>query len=341
MKKRDFRKLAEKYIKRECTPLEKKLMDKLLYPSMDENNIWNEEEFEIKKVTHKRILEKINKAIDESEIPAGNEKISKNHNFIYGYLQLAKVAAFVLILLSLLAGAVYISGVFSRNKNDLVMNVKKTKAGQKLIITLLDSTTITLNSESQLKIPDNYNKREREVYLKGEAYFDVAHNPEKPFIVHTNEFTIVDIGTAFDVKTFPGENDFSVSLVSGKVSIDKNNSYVNKIGIVLFPNEQYKYNKITGNGNVGKFDYLQAVGWKDNILKFDNEPLKEVLLRLHRAFGIQLDLQDKMFSNYGVTANFHNTSFLTILNSLKKLTRLNYMTETEDNVITKVIFYKE
>ena len=333
MNKNNLLELADRYIKGECTLEEEILINKFLDSFHDENYVWYEKGLGIKEEVGKRILAKINRAIDAKKV--------KDTPFIFRRSYLLKVAASILIVLSLTLGAFYIVGAFSRNDNKAVsMSEKSTEAGQKLVITLVDGTTITLNSESQLKIPKNYNGKEREVFLRGEAYFDVAHNPDKAFIVNAGSFTIKDLGTVFDVKTFPDETDFTVSLVSGKVSVSKNNSDADKRRIVLSPEEQYSYDRISGTEKVEKFDYAQAVGWKDNILKFDDEPLTEVFLRLHRAYGIELDLKDKEFCNYSVTANFNNASLFTILSSLKKLTSLSYKAETQNSVLTKVTFYK-
>jgi ferric-dicitrate binding protein FerR (iron transport regulator) len=90
--------------------------------------------------------------------------------------------------------------------------------GQKGQVVLADGTKISLNSGSKLRYPSNFNGTSREVFLEGEAYFDVAHNEEKPFLVHSGKLTVKVLGTVFNLKAYSGENKIETTLISGSVN---------------------------------------------------------------------------------------------------------------------------
>ena len=218
--------------------------------------------------------------------------------------------------------------------------MKETLEGQKSIITLLDGTIITLNADSRLRVPKTFTKNKREVFLEGEAFFEVAHDSTSPFIVHSGKFDVTVLGTVFDVKAFPGENKYLVSLVKGKVKVSDNVTGPKRSETILKPDEQFSFNYETSKSNVENFDYLQATGWKDNILIFNNTPLKEVFVQLQRAYGVKFTLQYKKFENFKIKANFQNDSFWTIVKILKAVTGLEYKTAGDSNELKEIIFYK-
>jgi len=249
------------------------------------------------------------------------------------------VSITVIILLSI--GGLNIGNFFNSKSETDKMVTKKTNLGQKLIITLIEGTTITLNADSKLKYSSDYGNDSREIYLQGEAYFEVSHNPAKPFVVHSGPISTTVLGTKFNVKAFPKDDDIKVSLVEGKVKVSKKSTTGINRKIILSPNKQLNYNKTSNSEIVSSFKLLNVIGWKDNILKFDDEPFENILNCLERAYGIQFELKDTTLVNYKITANFKQASFRTILQVIKNLTNVNYDTITENNKIRKIIFYQK
>jgi transmembrane sensor len=228
-----------------------------------------------------------------------------------------------------------------KQKSDAtVWNEKKTVMGEKVILTLLDGTKITLNADSKLKYPVRFREEPREVYLDGEAYFEVTHDDTKPFIVHSGGVTTTDLGTKFNVKAFPGEQDITISLQDGKVKIQAEISESKKgiREILLAPTQQFVFNKENKSSVVETFDPQKAIGWKDNILIFDNESLSNVLPSLERYFGVKFEIANPALANRIVKANFKNESFWTVVKVMEKATGLAYKTEKDNNDIKKIVF---
>jgi len=254
---------------------------------------------------------------------------------------LLKYAALIVFLLVLVSGALYISGIFKLQQTAITWNEKQTVMGEKFMATLSDGSTIILNADSKLKYPTRFTNGKREIYLEGEAYFEVKHDSSKPFIVHSRNLSITVLGTKFNVNAFPNGKDIVVSLVEGSVKISKEESGVTENIVMLRPDQQLSYNKGYEIGTVEQFDLHEATGWKDNELIFRKEPFSSVLIKLERAYGVKFELQDNSFNNKNITANFQDESFRTVSETLKKLTGLHYKTIKENNETKKILFYKK
>jgi len=254
---------------------------------------------------------------------------------------LLKYAASIAFLFILVTGTLYFSGIFKQKPVINSWSEKQTVMGEKYFATLSDGTTITLNAVSKLKYPVHFTNGTRDIYLDGEAYFDVHHDSTKPFIVHSGNISTTVLGTKFNISAFPNENNIAVSLVEGSVKVAKEESGVVENIVMLQPDQQLVYNKEKEISTVEQFDLQEATGWKENKLIFRKEPFAKVLVKLERTYGVKFELQDKSFSNQKITANFQNESLWTVSESLKKLTGLRYRTVKENNVTKKIIFFKK
>ncbi|NJD21706.1 MAG: DUF4974 domain-containing protein [Melioribacter sp.] len=255
--------------------------------------------------------------------------------------QLLKIAAVLVIII----GGYFTAqqfGIFDRKvQTEISWNEKTTKMGEKWIVSLSDGSRIILNADSKLKYPEHFTNSSREVFLEGEAYFEIHHDTTNPFIVHSGNLSTKVLGTKFNVSAFPNEKEISVSLVEGKVEVAKKEADSEERIVILKPRQQLVYNKVKEISTFDQFDEQTAVGWKDNKLVFRKEPFASVLVKLERTYGVKFELQDKSFSSQKITANFQNESLWTVSESLKKLTGLQYKTVKENNVTKKIVFYKK
>ena len=287
----------------------------------------------------------VQKAWNDVTAAIGNTKkeqaVTRGNSLRKFSLNILKAAA----VLSLLFATYFIGrqlNLFRINSEaGLVIKEKVTDLGEKAIITMSDGTTVVLNADSKLTYPNNFSAERRELTLQGEAFFDVAHDSAKPFIVHSGELSTTVLGTKFNVTAFPKEEKITISLVEGKVKVSNGKSNTPDDVIVLKPMQELAYDQGTNINTVDNFDLLERVGWKDNLLKFKNEPLESVLIKLERAYGIKFELTEKSFNKFKITGNFHNESYYTISESLKKLTGLQYKTIKENNTVKKIVFFKK
>ncbi|RFM31334.1 FecR family protein [Chitinophaga silvisoli] len=172
-------------------------------------------------------------------------------------------------------------------------------------IELADGTEVHLNASSTLRFPFIFPGKTREVYLEGEAYFTVAHNPERPFIVHTGTTSVIALGTAFNVNSYDN-NTVTTSLVQGIVVTDVGDSLdvTLKPGFeaIYHPGERFK---------VKRFDETVTLGWREGVYRFRNRPMEELRPVLQRWFGLKLD--------FSAAPSFQNTHFSGSLEKDKKV----------------------
>ena len=290
-----------------------------------------ENEMGNQRITEEKIYSAIMKNIDKEK--------SNYFSQIFFSPSLLKRAAVIIFFLILVSGILYVSGIFEQKTGSIVWNEKVTLSGEKSIITLPDGSIVTLNADSKLKYQDKFNNTSREVYLEGEAYFEVHHNITQPFVVHSENISTTVLGTKFDVSAYPEKKNISVSLLEGKVKVSREEKGKDNEIVVLKPKEQLLYDKENNVSSFEQFDSLEAVGWKDNIYKFQNEPLGEVLSQLERAFGVKFKLDDQSVLLQKITIKFEKKSLQTVVDVIKSLTGLDYKILKENNNINEILFF--
>ena len=348
MEKEKFIELAILVLSNEATLQEKGMFEKFLeddkYRALF---LWTSKEWKQAEVEDDNIdfslsegLEKIEKDIRKYDASfSWNEKKSRNLSHRLSTLQ---IAASIILFIIVSVTSLYTVGFFQKQTNVITMTEKVTKFGQKSILTLFDGTKITLNANSKLKYPNHFGETSREVYLDGEAYFEVVHNTKKPFIVHSGEVSTVVLGTKFNVQAFPNERNIKVSLVTGKVKILNKVKNEANSKFLLKPHEQFVYNKFTGERFINRFEILSEIGWKDNTFIFKNKPLQKVFKNLKRAFGVEFYVASKTKStnrNIKLTADFKNASFWTVVETIKSVTKLDYNIKFKEKEVIGIEFY--
>lgn len=192
-----------------------------------------------------------------------------------------------------------------------LFNTLSTPTGGQYNIVLADGTKVYLNAVSSIKYPTQFNGDQRIVELDGEAYFEVAKNKNKPFIVKSGDQDIEVLGTHFNVHAYDNESVVKTTLLEGSVAV----SYKNQKAI-LKPGQQSnvsdKFNKIT----IKQVDTEAAIAWKNGRFKFDNADLKTVMRQLERWYGIKVeyrgDVPDVRF-NGGTFMNKNLSEVLKVL----------------------------
>nr|WP_321356906.1 FecR domain-containing protein [uncultured Draconibacterium sp.] len=198
--------------------------------------------------------------------------------------------------------------------------------GSRTVVELSDGSVVHLNYSSRIKYPQNFRGETRGVALTGEAYFEVAHNPDKPFVVTAGGIDIRALGTVFNVNAYPENNNIATTLIEGKVLVEKMNNNGNVETLKeLIPSQHIIYDKKT---NVLKSCLVQVekyIAWKDGRLVFENEPIEEVAQRLSRMFNVEI-LVEKEVTKYKYTVTFVDEPLFQILELLSVATPISYRT---------------
>jgi len=159
---------------------------------------------------------------------------------------------------------------------------------------LSDGTKIYLNAGSRLIYPDVFEGKHREVFLVGEAYFEVHKDAKHPFIVQTTDINIEVLGTHFNVSAYPSDNVYETTLAEGKVRIRQNNAGLFDKSIDLVPNQMAAYNRDNEETKVRQVDVENYILWKDGMLKFASSDFNRVTRKLERFYNIRISFQDPM-----------------------------------------------
>ena len=158
--------------------------------------------------------------------------------------------------------------------------------GKQTSLQLPDGTTVFINAGSRLSFPSGFSKNRREVYLIGEAFFEVESNRQKPFIVHTPEIDVTVTGTRFNVSAYSDDNFTQTVLVSGAVSVRKSKVLGKKL--VITPGESAMLDKESGVVTTSPVETSQYISWIHGYIVCENDPVNEVMKKIERYYNCKI-----------------------------------------------------
>lgn len=229
--------------------------------------------------------------------------------------------------------------------------------GERKSFQLPDGSTVLLNSGSTIEVSEGFNEADREISLAGEAYFNVAHNAQKPFIIHTNNINVKVLGTEFDVKAYPEDKTTETVLIRGSVEVTLHAKPEEKI--ILKPHhrlviqnelvpvkkapdslviaakiipEKIKMFNVTINA---RDSTVLETSWTDNRLNFSDETLAEVATKLERWYGVKVSVDKDIAQKYKFTGIFENETINETLKALQLSLFFHYRIEDGKILITK------
>ncbi len=195
--------------------------------------------------------------------------------------------------------------------------------GKRLMISLQDGSRVWLNADTRLEYAKDFqSKATRDVYLIGEAFFDVVEDKNRPFIVHTKDVEIKVLGTSFNVKAYSKEAKVETTLVKGKVSIEHQND---DDEITLIPNQRAVYVKEAGKVVVeNNIETETYTSWKSGILTFDDQPFNEIIPVLERWFNVTIHTENAASLECRFTAKINNKTLEEVLELFKTSDTISY-----------------
>jgi len=205
----------------------------------------------------------------------------------------------------------------------------KTEPKTRRYLLLPDSSKVILNTGSSLTF-DNFTGKTREVHLSGEAFFDIKHNPQKPFIVHTGRIKTTVLGTAFNIRA-DSSSHITVTVSRGKVKVEDGTKPL----ALLLSNQQVTVDTFSGRSISATVNAAAVTEWNRKDLKFDDTPLSEVALAVETRFGLPIVFSDPALKDNHVTAEFiRNESLEEILQVITKINGMQYAIDKEKVTIS-------
>ncbi|MFV0538318.1 MAG: FecR family protein [Dysgonomonas sp.] len=202
--------------------------------------------------------------------------------------------------------------------------------GEKSKIYLPDGTLVWLNSGSQLAYYTDFNSGNRKVLLEGEAFFDVSENKELPFDVYAGNLKIQVLGTSFNVNSYGEERNTVVSLLEGQVAVMT--AQDEKLLSKIHPQQKIVVDKTTGKYELLSCDADMDGIWRYGQLKINNDPMSQVIAKMERWYGVNINLEGKQRSErYWLTIK--TESLTEILELINKITPIGYQIKGEEVII--------
>lgn len=319
--------LIEKYRRGECSPEEKEFVE---YSLGSKGNTLPEypfpaeiEEKQLKSELWKRLKNQID---EESGVTETEVTEARKVSFIRRYgLYLSGIAACVVLVL----GFIYTrqNKVSEPATAQVLLKKIVVPDGQKAAVKLLDGTKIQLNSGSTLEYPENFDDSIRLVYLSGEAFFEVARDTTKAFVIKAPATSIRVLGTSFNLKAYKGEES-RVSVVTGKVQFWLNSNPEQRLVLTAgaIASASDKVRRENGEATT-------HLAWKANRLFFDNVPIREVVKTLERHYGAKFELRIKEEDRMRLTGSFDAIALETMLQRLEYSLDIHYKKEGEKIII--------
>jgi ferric-dicitrate binding protein FerR (iron transport regulator) len=239
----------------------------------------------------------------------------------------------VVLIIGLIAGG--LAGSYLLKQDPLYITSVAPKGSVSQMI-LADSTSVYLNADSEIWYSPESKNKKREIFLKGEAWFDVTKQKNRPFVVHTNYYDVNVTGTQFNVKAYETDNEITTTLAEGQVQITSSNKYKLMEAVVLKPGEQLSLNKESNEILVKNVDTRLFTSWKDNKLMFLNMNFKELIILLERKFGVEIKVNNSEILKYHYSGTIKNESIMEILEIIKHTLPIQYKIEGQKIIINKI-----
>ncbi|GAB5410083.1 MAG: hypothetical protein BalsKO_24480 [Balneolaceae bacterium] len=224
----------------------------------------------------------------------------KSQKRVFVLHPLVKVAA--VILLSV--------GIGWLIMNPLGNKKYQTGFGEQFIVQLSDNSIITLNESSFLIVDDNFGDKERRIEFKGEAFFDIADNLRKPFIITTQNSQIEVLGTSFNVDAKDGEL-VKVDVTSGKVSLHELGK--NEQGIILAKGMSGIFDSSNNSFVKSEYETRNFQSWRTKTLEFNDIPMKKVIEDVSEYFDVKIDSETEAILSCNLTSSFNNPTLDEVL----------------------------
>lgn len=333
MPKSQIWKLIQRYIAGQCTEKEQKKLEQWMDKDpvnrqlvQDISHIWemsSEEEFDVN-------VQDAWETFHRQEIRQKNTNVKHNDEQSVLTKQLlpvfrAAAAILLVVFVGWFSWQYLDNGDTQKVASQTVMQTLETGNGERAQLTFSDGTVVTLNAASRLQYPKAFKESQRKVKLKGEAYFEVSPNKDRPFVVDAGMAKVEVLGTKFNVRAWSGNKEIGVGVREGKVAVDTQAETTQKKNRVLLNKGEYA-SVIKGQGlsEVKKVDIEKHMLWLSGGIYFNNAPFSEVVEQIERSFNVNIEVSDKTLLNVPFTGTFQQAKVREVLDVISASMGINY-----------------
>lgn len=336
--------LFRKYILGDCTEEEKQFVEKWINSEEGTtSNFSDEEVLQMKSNTWTKLDKQYQfnvHKLDTSPNQYNKENstsVSQTPKIISIYKKVLRYAAVFLLLVGLGISFHYITTDFGLNKINNTMdfadyNTISNTRGQRKKIALPDGTMVWLNHDTEIKIPEKFSDTSRIIQLNGHAHFDVARNPDKPFIIYTKDSKTQVLGTSFDVNTNNSKGITEVIVTSGKVAFSEIAKKKNKVMLTVNDRAVLQNGKVIETTIV---DAKRLTAWKNNLLVFDYVTFEEIIKTIEPWYDVEIRVDDPTLLKEVFKFSYDNPSLETLMLRMGNVAHFKHSIKGREVTISK------
>ena len=322
MSKKDFERILERYLNNAATDEEIHWIEKWYSTLESENN-------------YPRLTVEEEEAIDRADLQNIQKKIAEKKRRTVIYWPSLAAAAVVLI-----ASVITIYSITSGSEASVTRKVLSMLTDQEIVndsagvkmVWLPDSSQVYLQPYSTIRISSDFNEADRKIILHGEAFFNVAHNKEKPFKVYTHDVLTTVLGTSFTINAPSDQEKITVIVRTGRVAVSSgiNESVDSKIKqqVVVTPNQQAVFNPETKELTATLIQSPVVLNTPDRSKEvFDEVPITDILQKIEKVYGVEIRYDEKALAHCKITTAFFQEGLYERLDVLSKAINATYTVE--------------
>jgi ferric-dicitrate binding protein FerR (iron transport regulator) len=320
MTNEDLNRLIEKYLSGQATPDEERLIDDFFHRRESRRAL-----------PHYKVSEDMWAAIQKAITtrPMLGTDRTKSRPATRRKVAVAIAAALLLVVLSL--AAVHYSEWSTDARVAWV--TYECPNGQKSLITLADGSRIFLNSASTISYPETFESGKREIKLSGEAYFEIAHDENRPLTVRSGDLLTTVLGTSFNIEAFEGETA-RVTVATGKVQVEVQGDADSTDRVVLTPNQQAVYHS-GQKSEVRTVSAEKFVGWKDQVLFFDDNTLEEAVAKIERWYNVSIGFETDTIKHCRINGQYKQVDLRSVLESIAYMYDIDYEFTDRNRIVLR------
>lgn len=287
-------------------------------------------------VDKNKALAKLMETITEDQ----PETVKSIRNFNSVWIKIAAISLLLIGLSSLLN----MFHVRSIENSELAYNEIIVPLGEKAQIILSDGSHVWINSASKLRYPVKFGEISREITLEGEAFFDVVKKHGKTFVVNTHDVKVNVLGTAFNVRCYPGDKKTQTTVVRGEVKVEEVSG--NRKSTIIKPNEMATLaekapaeQQVSNRSSftINKVDPENLVSWKDQLLVFSGESFEDLAIKMERWYNVKIKIDNEELKAERYNGKFvHNETVYQVLEAIKVTTPITFRVEKDTIIISKI-----
>ena len=261
---------------------------------------------------------------------------SKSKHQLMRHFHFYKVAAMVAITLMIASiGALMLNTYKSGVEEEIFYTESYVPKGEKSELILPDGTHLMLNADTRVRVPSNFSKTNRRLWIEGEGFFTVTSDSLNPFLLETPKINVEVLGTVFDLSCYADEEMVKVALEEGKVMFSgTNNAQVD--GVVLKSGETAFYNKMSGTLSVQETgNPIYVTGWKEGVFRFKNMTFGELVKKLERQYNVEIDVVDHELLDERFTGEVNSETVRRVMQNFALATPFNVSFKGRHITVTK------